>query len=141
MNTVLLSIILVPIIEIYLFIKIGGHIGALNTILLIFFTAMAGIFYARYEGLNTLKSSFSQMVNNEIPAYEIISGAAIAFGAFLLIIPGFATDLLGFLIIFPITRKIIFGKISKNLKTEKNRKKDFIDGEFEDIEDDDDRKI
>ena len=141
MNTVLLSIILVPIIEIYLFIKIGGHIGALNTILLIFFTAMAGIFYARYEGLNTLRSSFSQMVNNEIPAYQIISGAAIAFGALLLIIPGFATDLLGFLIIFPITRKIIFGKISKNLETEKNRKKDFIDGEFEDIEDDDDRKI
>ena len=99
MNTVLLSIILVPIIEIYLFIKIGGHIGALNTILLIFFTAMAGIFYARYEGLNTLRSSFSQMVNNEIPAYQIISGAAIAFGALLLIIPGFATDLLGFLII------------------------------------------
>tara|TARA_Y100001970_G_scaffold278371_1_gene383962 strand:+ start:477 stop:902 length:426 start_codon:yes stop_codon:yes gene_type:complete len=141
MNTVLLSIILVPIIEIYLFIKIGGHIGALNTILLIFFTAMAGIFYARYEGLNTLRSSFSQMVNNEIPAYQIISGAAIAFGALLLIIPGFATDLLGFLIIFPITRKIIFGKISKNLETEKNRKKDFIDGEFEDIENDDDRKI
>ena len=141
MNTVLLSIILVPIIEIYLFIKIGGHIGALNTILLIFFTAMAGIFYARYEGLNTLRSSFSQMVNNEIPAYQIISGAAIAFGALLLIIPGFATDLLGFLIIFPITRKIIFGKISKNLETEKNRKKDFIDGEFEDIEDDDERKI
>ena len=110
MNTVLLSIILVPIIEIYLFIKIGAIIGALNTILLIFTTAIVGVYYARYEGLNTLKSAFSQMVKNETPAYEIISGAAIAFGALLLIVPGFASDLLGFLIILPLTRKIIFGK-------------------------------
>ena len=143
MNTVLLSIILVPIIEIYLFIKIGAEIGAFNTILLIFITAITGIFYARYEGLNTLKSGFSQIIKNEMPAYEIISGAAIAFGALLLIIPGFATDILGFLVIFPITRKLFFGKISnkfhdKNKEKEKNH---FIDGEFEDIEDDDDRKI
>ena len=122
MNTVLLSIILVPIVEIYLFIKIGAYIGAFNTILLIFFTAMTGIFYARYEGLNTLRSGFSQMIKNEIPAYEIISGAAIAFGALLLIIPGFATDLLGFLIIFPLSRKLIFGKISKNFKNKKKKK-------------------
>tara|TARA_B100000424_G_C22768780_1_gene414104 strand:- start:49 stop:474 length:426 start_codon:yes stop_codon:yes gene_type:complete len=141
MNTVLLSIILVPIVEIYLFIKIGAYIGAFNTILLIFFTAMTGIFYARYEGLNTLRSGFSQMVKNEIPAYEIISGAAIAFGALLLIIPGFATDLFGFLIIFPLTRKLIFGKISKNFKNQKKEKNHFIEGEFEDIDDDDDRKI
>ena len=141
MNTVLLSIILVPIVEIYLFIKIGAYIGAFNTILLIFFTAMTGIFYARYEGLNTLRSGFSQMVKNEIPAYEIISGAAIAFGALLLIIPGFATDLLGFLIIFPLSRKLIFGKISKNFKNKKKEKNHFIEGEFEDIDDDDDRKI
>ena len=141
MNTVLLSIILVPIVEIYLFIKIGAYIGAFNTILLIFFTAMTGIFYARYEGLNTLRSGFSQMVKNEIPAYEIISGAAIAFGALLLIIPGFATDLLGFLIIFPLSRKLIFGKISKNFKNQKKEKNHFIEGEFEDIDDDDDRKI
>ena len=100
MNTVLLSIILVPLVEIYLFIKIGSHIGALNTIILILVTAMTGILYARYEGLNTLKSGISQMIKNEVPAYEIISGAAIAFGALLLIIPGFATDVLGFLIIF-----------------------------------------
>ena len=139
MNTVLLSIILVPIIEIYLFIKIGAQIGAFNTILLIFITAITGIIYARYEGLNTLKSGFSQMVRNEIPAYEIISGAAITFGALLLIVPGFATDVLGFLIIFPITRKLIFGKISSKFKKKNTKKNDFIEGEFEDIEDDNER--
>ena len=141
MNTLLLSIILVPIVEIYLFIKIGAQIGALNTILLIFITAVTGIVYARYEGLNTLKSGFSQMIKNEIPAYEMISGAAIAFGALLLIIPGFATDTLGFLIIFPLTRKLIFGRLSTKFKDKTKEKNNFIDGEFEDIEDDDDRKI
>ena len=113
MNTLLLTIILVPIIEIYLFIKIGAQIGAFNTISLIFVTAIIGIFYARYEGLNTLRSGVSQLFKNEVPAYEIISGAAIAFAALLLIIPGFATDFMGFLFIFPLTRKLIFGKISK----------------------------
>ena len=141
MNTVLLSILLVPIIEIYLFIKIGAQIGAFNTILLIFITAITGIIYARYEGLNTLRSGFSQIIKNETPSYEIISGAAIAFGALLLIIPGFATDILGFLIIFPFTRKLFFGKISKKFKNKKTEKNNFIDGEFEDIEDDNDRKI
>ena len=141
MNTLLLSIILVPMVEIYLFIKIGAQIGALNTIFLIFITAVTGIFYARYEGLNTLKSGFSQMIKNEIPAYEMISGAAIAFGALLLIIPGFATDTLGFLIIFPLTRKLIFGRISAKFKNKREEKNNFIDGEFEDIEDDNDRKI
>jgi len=141
MNTLLLSVVLVPIIEIYLFIKIGAQIGAFNTILLIIITAVTGIVYARYEGLNTLRSGFSQIIKNETPAYEIISGAAIAFGALLLIVPGFATDILGFLIIFPLTRKLIFGKISSNLKNKNEEKKNFIDGEFEDIEDDDDRKI
>ena len=141
MNTVIISIILVPILEIYLFIKIGSQIGALYTILLIFITAITGIFYARYEGLNTLKSGFSQIIKNETPIYEMISGAAIAFGAFLLILPGFATDILGFLIIFPVTRKLIFGKISKNLDKRKMEKNNFIDGEYEDIEDEDDRKI
>ena len=141
MNTVLLSIILVPILEIYLFIKIGAQIGALNTILLIFVTAVTGIVYARYEGLNTLKSGFSQLIKNEIPAYEMISGAAIAFGALLLIIPGFATDTLGFLIIFPLTRKLIFGRLSTKFKDRTKEKNNFIDGEFEDIEDDNDRKI
>ena len=141
MNTLLLSIILVPIVEIYLFIKIGAQIGALNTILLIFITAVTGIIYARYEGLNTLKSGFSQMIKNEIPAYEMISGAAIAFGALLLIIPGFATDTLGFLIIFPLTRKLIFRKFSTKFRNKRNEKNNFIDGEFEDIEDDNDRKI
>ena len=125
MNTVLLSIILVPIVEIYLFIKIGTQIGAFNTILLIIITAVTGIFYARYEGLNTLRSGFSQMVKNKTPAYEIISGAAIAFGALLLIIPGFATDILGFLIILPITRRLIFGKISTKFNNKKNEKKKF----------------
>ena len=141
MNSVLLSIILVPIVEIYLFIKIGAKIGAFNTILLIFITAITGIIYARYEGLNTLRSAYSQMIKKETPAYEIISGAAIAFAALLLIIPGFATDIIGFLIIFPITRKLIFGKISKKIKKKQSNKNDFIDGEFEDIENDEERKI
>ena len=141
MNTVLITIILVPIIEIYLFIKIGGQIGAFNTISLIFITAVIGIIYARYEGLNTLKSGFSQLVKNELPAYEIISGAAIAFAALLLIIPGFATDVLGFLLIFPITRKIIFGRFVDKFKNETKNKKPYIEGEFEDIEEDDERKL
>ena len=141
MNSLILSIILVPIVEIYLFIKIGSQIGAFNTILLIFITAITGIFYAKYEGLNTLRSGLSQMIKNETPAYEIISGAAIAFGALLLIIPGFATDILGFLIIFPLTRKLIFGKISTKLKKREKEKNPFIEGEFEDIDDNDDKKI
>tara|TARA_B100001063_G_C16231416_1_gene296505 strand:+ start:37 stop:462 length:426 start_codon:yes stop_codon:yes gene_type:complete len=141
MNSVLLSIVLVPIIEIYLFIKIGSQIGAFNTILLIFITAVTGIIYARHEGLNTLRSGFSQIVKNKTPTHEIISGAAIAFGALLLIIPGFATDILGFLIILPITRKIFFKNISKKFEEKQTEKNNFIDGEFEDIEDNDDRKI
>ena len=141
MNTVLLTIILVPVVEIYLFIKIGSEIGAFNTISLIFITAIIGVIYARYEGLNTLRSGISQLIKNELPAYEIISGAAIAFAALLLIIPGFATDVLGFLFIFPLTRRLIFGKFLKNYKNEKSEKKPFIEGEFEDIKDDDDRKI
>ena len=141
MNSLLLSIILVPIVEIYLFIKIGAKIGAFNTILLIFITAITGIIYARYEGLNTLRSAYSQMIKQETPAYEIISGAAIAFAALLLIIPGFATDIIGFLIILPITRKLILGKVYTKIKKRKSDKNNFIDGEFEDIEDDDERKI
>ncbi len=140
MNSILLSIILIPIVEIYLLIKIGSQIGAITTIVLIFSTAMIGIYYAKYEGLNTLKSGFAQLNKNETPTYEVISGAAIAFGALLLIIPGFATDVFGFLIIFPLSRKFIFKKfIQKFSHKEKNN---FIDGEFEDIEEDDnDRKI
>ena len=141
MNTVLISIILLPVLEIYLFIKIGSQIGAFNTISLIFITAIIGIVYARYEGLNTLRSGFGQLIKNELPAYEIISGAAIAFAAFLLIIPGFASDIVGFLILLPFTRKFFFRKFTKNFKEKPFREKDFIDGEFEDIEDDDDRKI
>ena len=141
MNSVLLAIILVPILEIYLFIKIGSQIGAFNTILLIFITAIIGIYYAKYEGLNTIKSGFVQIVRNEVPAYEIISGAAIAFAAILLIFPGFATDILGFLFIFPITRKLIFKNISEKIKKNEVKKNNFIDGEFEDIDNDDDRKI
>ena len=140
MNPILLLIILIPIFEIYLFIKIGTQIGAISTILLIFTTAIVGIYYAKYEGLNTLKSGFSQLSKNETPTYEMISGAAIAFAAILLIIPGFATDIFGFLLIFPISRKFIFGKFVKkfNHKKEKNN---FIDGDFEDIEDDNDKKL
>ena len=142
MNPVLLSIILIPILEIYLFIKIGSQIGAFNTILLIFLTAIIGIYYAKYEGLNTIRSGFMQIVKNQTPAYEIISGAAIAFAAILLILPGFATDFLGFLLIFPITRKLIFGNLSNKFKKKDQvNEKKFIDGEYEDIEDNDDRKI
>ena len=140
MNTVIISIILIPIIEIYLFIKIGSQIGAFNTISLIFITAIVGIIYARYEGLNTLKSGLSQIIKNELPSYEIISGAAIAFAALLLIIPGFATDLFGFILIFPLTRKILLKKISKNINTKKENE-NFIDGEYEDIENDNDKKL
>ena len=140
MNTILLSILLVPIVEIYLLIKIGSQIGAISTIILIFITAFVGIYYAKYEGLNTLRSGFSQLSRNETPAYEVVSGAAIAFAALLLIIPGFATDVLGFFIIFPITRKFIFNLLSRKF-IKKEVKKNFIEGEFEDIEDDNDRKI
>ena len=142
MNSILLAIILIPIVEIYLFIKIGSQIGALTTILLIFITAIVGVYYAKYEGINTLKSGFIQLSRRETPAYEIISGAAIAIAALLLIIPGFATDISGFLIIFPITRKLIFKKFTKNIKTQKTKKNNFIDGEFEDIEEkENDKKL
>ncbi len=141
MNSVLIAIILVPVIEIYLFIKIGSQIGALTTITLIFVTALLGIMYARYEGLNTLKSGFSQLIKNELPAYEIISGAAIAFAALLLIIPGFATDIIGFLIIFPFTRKLIFRNLSNKFQIKKKIDENFIDGEYEDIDKKDDKKL
>ena len=143
MNPILLSIFLIPIVEIFLFIKIGSQIGAVTTILLIFTTAIVGVYYAKYEGLNTLKSGFEQIRKNKAPTYEMLSGAAIAFAALLLIIPGFATDIIGFLIIFPISRKFLLEKIfikfkSKKAETEKNN---FIEGDFEDIEEEDDKKI
>ena len=141
MNSILLLIILIPIIEIYLFIKIGSQIGAITTILLIFTTAIVGIYYAKHEGLNTLRSGFAQLSKNEVPTYEMLSGAAIAFAAILLIIPGFASDIFGFLIIFPITRKFFFSKFAKKYSQRKNIKNNFIDGDFEDIEDDDERKL
>ena len=141
MKSILLSIILIPVMEIYLFIKIGSQIGAFNTISLIFITAIVGIYYAKYEGLNTFKSGFTQLLKNEVPAYELISGAAIAFAALLLIIPGFATDFVGFLLIIPFTRKILLNQFSKKISKKNIKKNNFIDGEFEDIEDDNDRKI
>ena len=141
MNTIFLTIILIPVIEIYLLIKIGSEIGAITTILLIFSTAIIGVYYAKYEGLNTLKSGFQQLSKNETPAYEVISGAAIAFAALLLIIPGFATDILGFLLIFPPSRNLIFKKFSKKFKKKDIKKNNFIEGEFEDIDDENDRKI
>jgi len=131
MNTILLLIIAVPLIEIYLFIKIGSQIGAINTISLILITAILGVFYARYEGFNTLKAGMKQLINNEVPIYEIISGAALALAAFFLILPGFATDFFGLLLIFPITRKIFFNVFKK--KYTKN-KKNLIDGEYEDLD-------
>jgi len=141
MNTVLLAVILIPIVEIYLFIKIGSQIGAFTTIFLVFFTAVMGVYYARYEGINTLRSGMTQIIKNQIPAHELISGAAIAFAAVLLIIPGFATDLIGFLLIIPITRRLILGRLNKKFENKETKKSNFIEGEFEDIEDDNDRKI
>ncbi|MDC0445553.1 FxsA family protein [Candidatus Pelagibacter sp.] len=143
MNSFLLLIILIPAIEIYLFIKIGSQIGAITTILLIFCTAIVGIYYAKYEGLNILKSGFIQLSKKEAPTYEMISGAAIAFAAVLLITPGFATDILGFFLIFPLSRKFFFNKLKNKINKKNNftHKNDFIDGDFEDIDDDHDRKI
>jgi UPF0716 protein FxsA len=143
MNPIFLSIILVPVVEIFLLIKIGSQIGAVITILLIFTTAIVGIYYAKYEGLNTLKSGFEQISKNKTPTYEMLSGAAIAFAALLLIIPGFATDIIGFLMIFPMSRNFLFKKFfvkfkNKETKTDRNN---FIDGDFEDIEEEDDKKI
>ena len=140
MNTAIFLILGIPLIEIYLFIKVGSQIGALNTILLILVTAVAGVWYARYEGFNTLRSGMSQLIKNELPLYEIISGAAIAFAAILLILPGFATDVLGIMLVFPFTRKIILSKYSKKYSTKKKsdpEKKNYIEGEYEDIEDKD----
>ena len=140
MNTAIILILGIPLIEIYLFIKVGSEIGALNTILLILTTAVVGIWYARYEGFNTLRSGMSQLVKNELPLYEIVSGAAIAFAALLLILPGFATDIIGMLLVFPVTRKIILSKYSKkntSKKKDNDRGKNYIEGEYEDIEDKD----
>ena len=143
MNSLLLTIILTPIIEIYILIKIGSQIGAISTILLIFTTAIVGIYYAKYEGLNTLKSGFLQLSRNEAPIYQVLSGAAIAFAALLLIIPGFITDVLGFILIFPPSRKLIFEKVIKKKNSNRDKdEKEYIDGEFEEIEErDDDKKI
>ena len=141
MNTVLLLIILIPILEIYLFIKIGSQIGAFTTISLIFFTAIIGVYYARYEGINTLRSGVSQLYQNQTPFFEIMSGAALAFAAFLLILPGFATDLFGFLIIFPPTRKVIFYLLSRKERDKVNVKDDLIEGEFEDKDNENDKKL
>ena len=141
MNTVLLLIILIPILEIYLFIKIGSQIGAFTTISLIFFTAIVGVFYARYEGLNTLKAGVTQLYRNQMPLFELMSGAALAFAALLLILPGFATDVLGFLLIFPITRKLIFFLLAKKKKVEVHDKDDLIEGEFVDKDNENDKKL
>ena len=138
MNTAIILILGIPLIEIYLFIKVGSQIGALNTILLILTTAVVGIWYARYEGFNTLRSGMSQLIKNELPLYEIVSGAAIAFAALLLILPGFATDMIGILLVFPVTRKVILSKYSKKYSTKNNvKKKNYIEGEYEDLEDND----
>tara|TARA_B100000676_G_C17691997_1_gene636841 strand:- start:278 stop:703 length:426 start_codon:yes stop_codon:yes gene_type:complete len=141
MNTALLLIIGIPLLEIYLFIKIGSQIGAFNTVLLILTTAILGVAYARYEGFNTLKSGMSQLIKNELPIYEIVSGATLAFAAFLLILPGFATDIIGILLVIPFTRKIILNKFVKKEKQKTTVNKDFIEGDYEDINEDDDKKI
>ena len=141
MNTALILIIGIPLIEIYLFIKIGSQIGAFNTVLLILTTAVIGVSYARYEGFNTLKSGIGQLVKNEMPVYEIISGATLAFAAFLLILPGFATDLVGILLVFPFTRKILLSKFVKTNINKNRKKNNYIEGDYEDISDENDKKL
>ena len=141
MNTVLVLIIGIPLIEIYLFIKIGSQIGAFNTVLLILTTAVIGVAYARYEGFNTLKSGIGQLVKNEMPVYEILSGATLAFAAFLLILPGFATDLVGILLVIPFTRKIILSRFVKKNINKREKKNNYIEGDYEDISDDNDKKL
>ena len=141
MNAVILFIVAIPLIEIYLMIKIGSVVGAFNTIFLIFFTAITGIYFARLEGLNALRAGFSQLIKNEIPIYEMISGAALAFAALLLIIPGFLTDFIGFLLIIPTTRKIIIKTISSKFK-KKKLSENFIEGDVEETkQDDNDSKV
>ena len=141
MNTALILIIGIPLIEIYLFIKIGSQIGAFNTVLLILTTAVVGVAYARYEGFNTLKSGIGQLVKNEMPVYEIISGATLAFAAFLLILPGFATDLVGILLVIPFTRKILLRRFVKTNINKNKKKNNYIEGDYEDISDDNDKKL
>ena len=141
MNTVLVLIIGIPLIEIYLFIKIGSQIGAFNTVLLILTSAVIGIAYVRYEGFNTLKSGIGQLIKNEIPVYEIISGATLAFAAFLLILPGFATDLVGVLLVIPFTRKILLSRFVKTNINKNKKKNNYIEGDYEDISDDNDKKL
>ena len=141
MNTVLLLIIGIPLIEIYLFIKIGSQIGAFNTVILILITAVLGVAYARYEGFNTLKSGVRQLIKNEMPIYELISGATLAFAALLLIFPGFATDFIGILLVIPITRRLILRKFIKKKQYKKNETNNYIEGEYEDLDKDDDKKI
>ena len=141
MNAALVLIIGIPLIEIYLFIKIGSQIGAFNTVLLILTTAIIGVAYARYEGFNTLKSGIAQLVKNEMPVYEIISGATLAFAAFLLILPGFATDLVGILLVIPLTRKILLSRFVKTNINKKRKKNNYIEGDYEDISDDNDKKL
>ena len=141
MNTALILIVGIPLIEIYLFIKIGSQIGAFNTVLLILTTAVIGVAYARYEGFNTLKSGIAQLVKNEMPVYEIISGATLAFAAFLLILPGFATDLVGILLVIPFTRKILLSRFVKTNINKNRKKNNYIEGDYEDISDDNDKKL
>ena len=141
MNTALVLIVGIPLIEIYLFIKVGSEIGAFNTVLLILTTAIVGVTYARYEGFNTLRSGIKQIVKNELPVYEIFSGATLAFAALLLIIPGFATDIIGILLVIPFTRKIILSKFIKKPIQKDKRNKYFIEGDYEDISDDNDKKL
>ena len=141
MNPFFLIFIFLPALEIYLLIKVGGHVGALNTVALIFLTAIIGIYFAKLQGIQTLKSCMVNLYQNKMPIYEIMSGASIAIAALFLIIPGFITDFLGFLLIFPITRKLIFGNLSNKFKKNEFKKNNFIEGEYEDIDDNDDRKI
>ena len=140
MNAVILFIIGIPLIEIYLMIKVGGTIGAFNTIFLILFTAITGVYYARLEGLSAIRSGFNQLVKNEIPLYEIISGAALVFAALLLIIPGFLTDLIGFLLIIPVTRKFFIKIISSKFNNKKVYDKNIIEGSFEEKQQDNNKK-
>ena len=130
MNPFFLLFICLPALEIYLLIEVGGHVGALNTVALIFLTAVIGLYFARHQGMQTLKSGMINIYQNKMPIYEIMSGASIAIAALLLIIPGFFTDLLGFLLLIPFTRKIFFRLAFKNkAKTDIKKENNIIDGE------------
>ena len=131
MNSFFLIFIGIPALEIFILIKIGGNIGALNTVSLIFLTAIIGVYFARMQGIKTIRSGVMHLYQNKTPVYEIFSGASIAIAALLLIVPGFFTDTLGFILLIPFTRKILISLlIKKKLKSSNQKDNKTLDGEI-----------